>query len=237
MQKLLDHGGFPEPYQKSDPNFLNQWRQARLDRLVNQDLASLENLRHLDLVENLLFLLPERVGSPLSINSLREDLEVHFSTVKHWLQLLERVFYGFHLPPYHAKATRTLKKKTKWYLWDWTEIQESGNRFENLVAVHLLKYILYLNDLGKGTFSLHYIRDKEKREIDFLICERRKPILGIECKWKSQKPDHALFYYAKRLGLKRMILLVWEPIAPKSFVKDGIKVDLLPAASVLRELV
>ncbi|QQR80202.1 MAG: hypothetical protein IPJ69_12905 [Deltaproteobacteria bacterium] len=86
-------------------------------------------------------LLPERVGKPLSLNNLREDIEVHFATVKHWMKLLERVFYGFILTPYSKKSTRMLKKEPKWYLWDWSEIDDPGARFENLVAVHLNKYV------------------------------------------------------------------------------------------------
>ena len=237
FEKLFRLGGFPEPLFKGDEQFLNQWRTTRTDRLINQDLAALENLRHLPLVENLVLLLPERIGSPLSINSLREDLNLHFSTVKHWLELLTRVFYGFPISPYTGKLSRMLKKEIKYYLWDWTEIRDEGLRFENMVAVHLQKWILWLNDLGRGTFSLHYLRDKEKREVDFLICENRKPVLAIECKLSESEPTPALLYYTERLSLDSGLQLVFKPMESRERKTKSGKVTVASAASFLETLV
>ena len=234
---LMQWSGFPEPLFKASPQFLIQWRRSRLDRLINQDLAAIENLRNLSLVETLMFLLPAKVGSPLSIASLREDLNVHFATVKHWLTLLEHVFYGFSLSPYTGNMARALKKERKWYLWDWTELDTPGLRFENLVAVHLWKYVNFVNDTGLGDLSLHYLRDKEKHEIDFIICNKQKPILAIECKNRDQTPSSALAYYGKRLTIPRLIQLVAEPIDPIKVSTNGVTIDLLSAADFLKELV
>lgn len=237
LETLSLFGGFPEPLFKESVAFLKRWRNARLDRLINQDLAATENLRHLPLVENLLFLLPDRVGNPLSINSLRQDLEVHFETVKHWLELLERVYYGFRLPPYAKKKTRMLRKEKKWYLWDWSEIEDAGVRFENLVAVHLLKYVHYQNDLGHDDMSLHFIRDKEEREVDFLICKKKKPLLAIECKLKAQTPSKSLYYYKNKLNIPRALLITAEAIPPTRTGKGNVSVDVVAAAAFLKTLV
>ncbi|OGQ21852.1 MAG: hypothetical protein A3I05_00255 [Deltaproteobacteria bacterium RIFCSPLOWO2_02_FULL_44_10] len=236
FERLLSFSGFPEPYFQANEQFLSQWRTTRLERLLNQDLAATEHLRNLALVEQLMFLLPHRVGSPLSLNNLREDLEVHFNTVKHWLALLERTFYGFTLYPYSSRLSRLIKKEAKWYLWDWTEVKDEGSRFENLVAVHLLKYVSYVNDLGLDRLTLHYIRDKEKREVDFLICKERKPYLLIECKNSSDDPHPALFYFADKLKTARAFQLIANPIRSRSHLKAGIQVDLISAASFLKML-
>lgn len=236
FENLLRLGGFPEPLFKGEESFLSRWRSTRLDRLINQDLAATESLKNLPLVENLMFLLPGRVGNPLSLNSLREDLEVHFATVKHWMELLERVFYGFFIRPYSKKAGRMLRKEPKWYLWDWTEIEDPGSRFENLVAVHLQKYVNCLNQLGRGDLSLHYIRDKEKQEVDFLLCDRRKPRLLIECKVASAEAAPSLFHFAGLLGVKEVIQVSQERRDVRSYAGDGVRVRLLDAASFLKEL-
>ena len=199
--------------------------------------AALEMLRHLPLVEQLLFLLPDRVGSPLSLNSLREDLEVHFSTVKHWMELLERVFYGFFVRPWSRSATRMLKKEAKWYLWDWSEISDPGARFENMVAVHLIKYVTCLNQLGQDELSLHYVRDKEKREVDFVICRKRKPHLLIECKTGQVEFAPSLLYFGRELKVESAYQLVDSVVEPRLFREGRLKARLLPAASFLRELV
>jgi predicted AAA+ superfamily ATPase len=237
FETLDRFSGFPEPLFKTDSSFLKRWRSSRLDRLLNQDLAATENLRHLPLVEQLMYLLPDRVGSPLSLNSLREDLELHFQTVKHWMQLLERVFYGFFVKPYSKQKTRMLRKEAKWYLWDWTEIEDPGARFENLMAVHLLKYVNYVNDLGLGDLSLHYVRDKEKREVDFLICSKKKPALLVECKAGGGDPNPALGHFARLLGLKRAFQVTLENSEIRVFRDADVKVCRLPAHLLLKELV
>lgn len=237
LAQLTSFGGFPEPLFRGEQSFLSRWRSTRLDRLIHQDLAATENLKNLPLVENLMFLLPDRVGSPLSLNGLREDLEVHFATVKHWLDLLERVFYGFFLRPYSKKSTRMLRKEAKWYLWDWSEIREPGPRFENLVALHLLKYVHYLNQLGLAELSLHYVRDKEKREVDFLICEKRKPALLIECKTNRSEISPSLGHFARLLGVKRGFQIVQEGCEPRLLREDGFTLQVVEAASFLADLV
>ena len=237
LEQLLQFGGFPEPLFKGSATFLRQWRRNRLDRLVHQDLASTENLRNLPLVEQLMTLLPDRIGSPLSLNNLREDLEVHYATIKHWMHLLERVFYGFYLPPFSKKATRLLKKEPKWYLWDGSEIEDVGARFENLVAVHLLKYVHYQNDLGLDDLSLHYVRDKEKREVDFLVCRKRKPLFLVECKNSRQTLSPALKDLAKLLEVKVSYQIDPENLEGKRFEEKPHLFYLLPAASFLEKLI
>ena len=237
LSRLMRFGGFPEPLFRAEDSFLSQWRSGRLDRLVNQDLATTEMLRQLPLVEQLMFLLPERVGSLLSLNSLREDLEVHFATVRHWMELLERVFYGFFVRPYAKHAARMLRKEAKWYLWDWSEIESEGHRFENLAAVHLLKYIHFINDLGLDELSLHYVRNKEKQEVDFLICRRKKPFLLVECKLDDTNLSPALARFSKVLGVKHAIQLVGNSTTPRVFHDGDVTLQVVPAGSFFRELV
>lgn len=234
---LTKLSGFPEPYLKGEKTFLARWRTTRLERIINQDLSKTEHLKNLPLVENLMFMLPEKVGSPLSLNSLREDLEVHHATVKHWIELLERVFYGFSIRPYSGKLSRALKKEPKWYLWDWSEVADEGFRFENMVAVHLIKYVNYINDTGLGNLSLHYVRDKEKREADFLVCKNKKPELLIECKLKDKTIHDALIHFTNVLHPKRTIQLVAEHFNPFVSRKGSAAIEIVPASAFLARLV
>ncbi len=182
MQDLLDRTGFPEPYFSQDPLFYQRWSARRRDNLIRQDLRDLENLRILSAVEELAILLPTKIGSPLSVNSLRQDLQVAFDSVKNWLILLDRIYFCYFLTPFSKKINRSLTKERKLYLWDYGVVPDLSARFENLVASHLLKSTDLWSDMGYGTFSLHYYRDKEKREIDFVLCKDRHPLVAIEVK-------------------------------------------------------
>ena len=142
-------------------------------------------------VKMLASLLPERVGSPLSLTALSEDLEVAYSTVKRWLSYLEELYYVFFVIPYTQKLVRSIKKERKYYLWDWSEIPNTGSWFENIIASHLLKYCHYLTDTGEGTFELNYVRNKQKQEVDFLLVKNQKPWFLVECKLNHQNhSDH-----------------------------------------------
>lgn len=234
---LNKFGGFPEPLFTAKENFLRQWRESRLDRLVNQDLGSLEALRNLPMVEQLMMLLPSRVGSLLSINNLREDLEVHFATVKHWLELLENAYYGFFIRPFSKKTGRMLKKESKWYVWDWSELDDPAARYENLVAVHLRKYVDYMCDTGKAKLSLHFVRDKEKRDVDFVICDSLKPALLVECKLSDAAPADSLLYFARQLKVPAAVQIIMSDVPMRQVAKDPSPIWVMPASRFLSALV
>lgn len=234
FERLLEFGGFPEPFYKASKSFLKKWQSERLSLIIFEDLAKIENLKNSALLEQLALLLIPRTAQLLSINSLREELEVHFETVKHWITLLERVFYGWRLYPFSAKLPRSLQKEPKWYLWDWTEAETTGARFENCVAVHLLKYTQYITDLGLAKLSLRFIRNKEKKEIDFVLLEGNRPVAFIECKWSDHEIDSSLYYYQTQFPKCRFIQLVGSGFARKQMRGN---VEIWPASEFLAGLV
>ena len=165
----LNHfGGFPEPLLRQNARTLRRWHNEKHNRLFREDIREVEDIRDLAGMQLLGDMLPERAGSRLSINSLREDLEVSHRAVSNWLNILEAFYYCFRIYPYHAKNYRSLKKEAKLYLWDWSEIQDKGPRFENCLASHLLKLVHFLEDYEGYQCRLHYLRSIEKKEVDFL---------------------------------------------------------------------
>lgn len=166
--------------------------------MVYQDLRDLDSVKDLSKIELLVDMLPERVGSVLSINSLKEDLEVSPNTVKRWIEVLEAVYYCYRILPYGPPRIRAVKKSTKLYLWDWAEIANQGARFENLVAGHLLKYCHFLEDTQGYKMELRFLRDIDLREIDFVIIKDKKPLFAVECKSGEGNVSPNLYYYRER---------------------------------------
>lgn len=190
LLKLLKFSGFPEPFFSNSDKILNIWRKGRNEKIIREDLRDLSRLPELSQIEMLASLLPAKVGSPLSVQSLREDLEVAHDTVSRWLKYLNELFYFFEVKPWSKSMPRSLKKEGKIYLYDWTEIENTGAKFENLVACHLLKACHYWTDTGEGDFELFYLRNKEKQEIDFIIVKNKTPWLCLEAKMSETKIDH-----------------------------------------------
>ena len=128
---LYKFGGFPEPLIKQNHRFLRRWHNERTERFFKEDIRDLTMIRDFGNLTLLSDLLPERTSSILSINSLAEDLQVNFRTVANWLDTFELFYYCFRIPPYQSKKIAAVRKEKKLYLWDWSVIEEDGQRLEN----------------------------------------------------------------------------------------------------------
>ena len=178
--RLESLSGFPEPYLSGRAATYRRWSGTYSRQLVREDIRDLGGIRSAIDVETLYDLLPSKVGSPLSVPSLAQDLKVAYNTVQSWLALFERFFLTFSLPTWTARVARAIHKERKIYLLDAPRIEDPAARFENLAALELWRAVSCWNALGEGDFSLHFVRNKEKQEADFLIVEGRKPLLLIE---------------------------------------------------------
>ena len=194
FSRLLTYGGFPEPFLLGSEVETRRWSRLYRSRIVREDLRDLENVREIDMVEEMVLRLPDLVGSPLSLNSIREDLQVSHQSVSRWISILENLYYLFRIYPFGAPKIRAVKKEAKHYHWDWTVVNDEGARFENLVACHLMKWCCFFQDTEGRELELRYFRDVDKREVDFVLMEDSKPIHFIECKLNDMKPSGALRY-------------------------------------------
>lgn len=208
LNLLERFSGFPEPLFAGSDAKARRWRREHHRLIVREDLRDLTRIREIGLLESMMSLLPERVGSPLSINGLREDLNVAFDTVQGWLSALARLYYLFELRPYAGKLSRALRREGKIYFFDFTEVEDPGPRFENIVAVHLKKLVDVWTDWGDGMFDLHYVRNREKKETDFLITRQGRPYALIEAKLSDRAPDPSLAYFKERLKAPHVLQVV-----------------------------
>ena len=211
IKDLMILGGFPEPLLSGSERTWRRWGKERFERVFREDIRDTSSVKALDQVELLGQLLPARVASPLSMQSLSEDLSVSPKTIREWVELLRRNYYIFQVPPWHKKIERALKKEAKYYLWDWSQVSEEGPRFENLIASHLLKYCQYQEDVHGWDVKLYYVRDTSKREVDFLVVWEGKPWLLVECKCKAQGDSKHLNAFAKKLGVTYQFIVCLEP--------------------------
>ena len=231
---LLHYSGFPEPFLRGTERFTRRWSLAYRERLVREEVTSLETVSDLAKLELLATALPGRVGSPLSLNALREDLEVAHATLARWVDILERLYGIFRIAPFGAPRLRAVKKEQKHYHYDWSVVTNPGARFENLVASHLLKWVEYQIDVEGRAMELRYFRDHDGREVDFVITEDGQPVSFIECKLGDASVSPALKY----LRAKMPGVASWQISAAgtKDYESaDGIRVA--PAARCLAELV
>jgi hypothetical protein len=234
LRPLLKLGGFPEPFLGGSEREARRWSREHRTRLVREDVTSLERIEDLGNLELLILRLPELVGSPLSVNALRKDLQVSHKAVKNWLSVLERLYAIFRVAPMQGPRIRAVKKEQKHYHLDWSVVPSDAARFENLVGGHLLKWVHFRQDTEGRDLDLRYFRDTDAREVDFVVVEGKSPILLVEAKWADTPCDKSLRY----LKLRYPKAEAWQVSATGTddyVTPDGIRVA--PALTFLRDLV
>lgn len=229
LERLLQFSGFPEPYLAAKRTTYRRWSRLYHRQVVREDVRDLTDVKHIDDIEILLSLLPSKVGAPLSIPNLATDLKVAYNTAKSWLNVLERFYMTFSITPWTANIARAIHKERKTYLFDYALVEDDGARFENLIALELLRAVTAWSDLGYGDFGLHYIRTKEKREVDFLLTERRKPFLLVEAKHGDNTPSPNLVRFQNALGVPSVQLLA-SGTGFKRIENDGGSLLVAPAS-------
>jgi hypothetical protein len=234
VRDLLTLGPFPEPLLSGSAAAARRWSRQYRSRLVREDVASLERIEEMGAMEQLSARLPGLVGAPLSLNALREDLQVAHKTVERWVEILERLMFVFRLAPFGPPRIKAVKKSRKHYLFDWTSIDNPGARFENLIAFHLLKECHYLEDVDGQDTELRFFRDIEGRDVDFVQMNAGQPVRFVECKTTDTAVNPALLYLHRKFPTVEAV----QVLATRGVDRTGREgVRLVSADRFLAELV
>lgn len=209
FERLMLVGGFPEPFLDGSKKYYNRWRKSHIDIILRQDMLDLDAVRDIGSLETLIYLLSERIGSPISYTSLATALDKDPKTIKRWLEVLEHLYIVFKVAPYHKDISRSIKKESKYYFYDNGLVRgDEGAKIENIVACGLLKEIHRLEDVEGHTAQLNYLRSKNGKEIDFLITiEDMRPWL-IEVKLSDEHISSNFKTFAPHFKSAHLLQLV-----------------------------
>ncbi len=207
---LWDHGGYPEPFMKRDMRFSRRWRNLRLHQLLREDIRDLTQIHHLDQLEILVNLLLSQSSEQLIYSRLASEIQVSIDTMRRWVNTLCNLHLGFLVRPWFKNVARSLRKEPKWFLRDWSAIEDPGQKCETFIACHLLKAVEGWNDLGLGVFGLGYLRDLNQREVDFIVIKDGSPWFLVEVKKADQTIAPSLRYFQRQLKVPFAFQVVLE---------------------------
>jgi predicted AAA+ superfamily ATPase len=200
MQNLIEFSGFPDPYINCNKVFLKKWNGEYFETIIRTDMRDLSNIQYLEKAMDLIYLLPNKIGSPVSIDSLVQDVELNHRTVGRYLNHLALNYLIFFIPPYTGNIKRLNKKAKKAYFYNYSIIEDDGLKFENFVAFELKARIDLWNDKTPDKFDIFYVKTRDGRETDFLITRNSKPYFLCEAKLSEMKIDSHHKYFSERLG-------------------------------------
>ena len=235
LEKLLHFGGFPEVFFWENSRDLRRWHNDRLTRLVREDIRDVSTIKDIARLDLMVSLLPNKVASQFSLNSLVGDLWVTHKTLDSWMQVLEDMYYCFRIYPHTSTHIKSLKKEPKLYLWDYSELKDIWAKSENIIAGHLLKYVHFLRDVEWYNAELRYLRDREQREVDFCIVIDDTIQFLVEVKYSSENISSHLQYFSKKLSIKQCYQVLVDPSKEIDIEKNGIRV--MSASKFLTALV
>lgn len=234
---LQKFGGFPEVLFRASPSFYRRWRGLRSHQLFDEDMRDLTRIQDIDQMQVLSQLIVEEAGQLLNYSRLANQIRVSVDTIRRWLATLEALYFCFRVRPYSRNVARSLRKEPKAYPWDWSLVKTPGARAECMVANHLLKAAHAWTDLGIGDFELHYVRDKDQREVDFLLTRDDEPYLLLEVKSSdSGRVSPSLKHFQKQLRAPHALQLVLDlPYVHRSCF-DRREPLIAPARTLLSQL-
>jgi len=209
-QALRQHGGYPEPLVRRDGRFSVRWREMRRAQILREEVRDLTRIQELDQIGTLGRILEHRSGEQLMYSELAREIRVSENSIRSWISTLCSLHFGFLVRPWHRNISKSLRKEPKWYLRDWSGIEKQGNRAETLCACHLLKAVEGWSDMGLGTFGLYYVRDKQRREVDFLVVRNGEPWFLVEVKSRETSLSPALSRFQKQADCPHAFQVVME---------------------------
>ena len=202
LDRLLERGGFPEPFLAGDDTMAPRWRNQYVDGLIREDVLDFEKLSDFKSLSLTLELLRERVASPVSYSSLSRDLGIAPNTVKKYIQIFEALCIVFRVSPYSRNIARSLLKEPKLYFYDTGMVKgDAGARFENLTALSLATEAAAAEDLRGIPASLQYIRTKDGREVDFCYTENGAIQFLAEAKLSDSAVSKNLMYFCEKYNV------------------------------------
>lgn len=238
FEALLTFGGFPEPYLAANTRFYNRWRRLRTEQLFREDLRDLSRIQDIGQVEILAENLVRQSGSLVSYSNLANEINVSVDTVRRWISTLESLYFSFSIRPWFTNIPKSLRKQPKIYIWDWSLITDPGSRNENFIACHLLKAVQWWTDIGLGRYQLYFIRDKEKREVDFLVTRGEKPWLLVEVKTSGKtKLSRNLARFKEKTGAPHALQVAMDLNFVDADCFAGQNLIIVPAKTFLSQLV
>ncbi len=237
-QSLFDFGGFPEPFFKSSRRFHNRWISLRREQLLREDVRELTRIQEIGQIEHLAEILRQQIGQLTSYSYLAKSVRVSIDTIRRWIATLESLYFCFAVRPWHSNVARSLRKEPKYYLWDWSQVEDCGARAENMTASALLKLVDYWSEAGQGQFALHFVRDKQKREVDFLVIRDNKPWFLVETKLSEKaKLSDSLEYFQRQVGAEHAFQVAFDMKFVERDCFEMKRPVIVPAKTFLAQLV
>lgn len=189
-------GGFPEAMMLDDSERII-WHKDYIQTILNRDLNEIENIQRKDVMKNLVEILAAWSSKVLNISNIGSGLSIQRSTLVSYMNALESLYIFEKLSPWSKTDYDRIAKHEKYFItdsglmasllnWKQSNIIFDGEKTGKLIETMVFNELSSQVEASRGRYTLCYYRDRQKREIDFLVENEEGNYLGIEVKSGSR---------------------------------------------------
>ncbi|MBI5358925.1 ATP-binding protein, partial [Candidatus Amesbacteria bacterium] len=197
LERILTYGLYPYLVEHpSDTEYLLNLS----DSVIFKDILELDLIENRKVALDLLKLLAHQIGNLINYAELSRKLNIDTRTVKKYIEIFEQSYIIFRLYPFSKNARDEIGKSPKIYFHDLGLRnalindfsspflrRDSGAIFENFIICEFYK----LNDYLKTGFNLNFWRTSQGSEVDLVLSQENKSLVGLEIKLSKGNPSRA----------------------------------------------
>jgi hypothetical protein len=188
-------GGFPEALTLEGRN-RKKWHKDYIDALLERDLKDVAKIHRQDAMADLIKILAAWSSKFMDISSISAGLSIHRPTVGAYINALEALYIAERVRPWTKVDYDRVGRQSKLFMtdpglmasllsWNMDQVRLDSDRLGKLMETFVFTELMAQIDASEGEYELYHYRDREKREIDFLIEREDQSLLGIEVKSSS----------------------------------------------------
>lgn len=192
LLKLMFKGGYPEPLFMESSKERTSWYKDYLDTIIEYDLKDIANIKRQDSLKDLIAIIASFSSKFIDKSKITSSMGVANQTLDSYLGVLENTYLVDKLMPYLKTDYERVNKQSKYFVsdtglmcsvlnWKIDDLILDADKTGKLFETYIYNQIIAQVDLENLDYSLYHYRDREKREIDFIIQDSNN-IYGIEVK-------------------------------------------------------
>ncbi len=193
--QLIDaafRGGYPEAIRLVEQR-RSRWHRDYIAALLDRDLRDIAQIQRMDAMRALIRTVAAWSGKLMDVSAIGSGLSIRRATLESYLNALETLYLIERVPAWTRTDYGRVGKRDKVFMtdaglaasilrWRRADIHLDPDRLGKLFETFVFAELATQIDAADGRYTLHHYRDREKREIDFIIEREDSALLGIEVK-------------------------------------------------------
>ena len=200
-------GGFPEALRQTSGTARRDWHRDYLEALVARDLHDIANIRRKDSLVKLVEALAAWSSKFMDVSAIGASLGLTHGTLETYINAIETLYLVDRVRPWSSTDYARVGKKDKLFMadtglmtsclnWSLDKVRLNGELNGKLIETFVYAQLAALVEAQADSYQLSHYRDREQREVDFILEGPDQDLLGIEVK-SGTHIDNTAFKHLK----------------------------------------